>query len=69
MNEPPYTDIRLIPMTAEHQQALMSEDPMEILKAVRFVIQAYDRSPPLTFAQAIAFATDVEWWREEIADL
>jgi hypothetical protein len=64
-----YTDVRLVPITAEHQQALTSEDPLEILKAVRFVVQAYDKSPPLTLHQAIAYVHDVEWWRNEIADL
>jgi hypothetical protein len=65
----PYTDIRLIPMTAQHHAALTSEDAVEILRAVRFVIQAYDKSPPLTFQQAITYVHDVEWWRDQISDL
>lgn len=69
MTTPGYTDIRLVPMTAEVHAALMSEDALTIVKAVRFIVHSYEKSPPLTAAQAVAYNTDVEWWREELADL
>lgn len=68
-SEGPYTDIRLIPITAEHYAALISEDPALIVAAVMYVRQSYEKAPPLTFNQAIAYSTDVEWWRDEISDL
>lgn len=70
MTEPePYTDIRLVPMTAEHHAALMSADPIQILLAVRFIIGSYEKAPPLTHAQAITYNADSEWWASEISDL
>lgn len=69
MSQHNYTDIRLIPITAEHISMLTSEDANQIVKAVRFVLQAYDRSPPLTIDQAMVYTHDVEWWRREISDL
>lgn len=64
-----YTDIRLVPITAEHHAALLSEDASRILSAVRGLVAGYDKAPPLTHAQAVAYASDVEWWRDQISDL
>lgn len=64
-----YTDIRLVPMSAEHHAALHSDDAKVILAAVRYLIGAYDKSPPLTHSQALAYALDLEWWQNEIGDL
>ena len=69
MTDPGYTDIRLVPMTNEVHAALMSENPEHILHAVRFLITAYEKAPPLTHHQAITYTADVEWWRDEISDL
>ncbi len=69
MSQPEFTDIRLIPVTAEHHAALTSTDALQLAFAVRYVISAYEKAPPLTFTQAQAYASDTEWWRNEIADL
>lgn len=69
MSQPEFTDIRLIPVTAEHHAALTSADAYQLTLAVRYVISAYEKAPPLTFTQARAYASDTEWWRNEIADL
>lgn len=69
MTTPDYTDIRLIPITAEHHAALTSADALQLVLTVRYVISAYEKAPPLTYTQAQAYATDTEWWRNEIADL
>lgn len=69
MSQPEFTDIRLIPVTAEHHAALTSTDPVQLVLAVQYVISAYEKAPPLTFTQAQAYASDTEWWRNEIADL
>lgn len=64
-----HTDIRLVPITAEHHAALMSSDGLQILKAVRALIHAYEKAPPLTQSQAVAYSTDLAWWHEELSDL
>ena len=64
-----YTDIRLVPVTAEHHAALNSTDPEQIARAVVYIIRGYEASPPLTIQQAAAYTTDVLWWRDEISDL
>lgn len=69
MSETTYTDIRLVPITAEHHAALISEDPMRILIAVRSLVYSYEKAPPLTTTQALAYSADVEWWKQEISDL
>ena len=69
MSHADFTDIRLIPVTAEHYAALTSADAYHLTLAVRYVISAYEKAPPLTYTQAQAYASDTEWWRNEIADL
>lgn len=69
MSQPEFTDIRLIPVTAEHHAALTSADAVQLTFAVGYIISAYEKAPPLTFTQAQAYASDTEWWRNEIADL
>lgn len=64
-----YTDIRLVPMTAEHHAALLSTDPIRIAKAVVYITRSYDASPPLTIEQATTYTSDLAWWRDELADL
>lgn len=69
MNTPRYTDVRLVPLTAEHHAALTGGDGKAFAQAVMFVIGAYEKAPPMSLAQAFAYSHDVEWWRNEIADL
>lgn len=64
-----YTDIRLVPMTAEHLDALNSTDPQRIATTVVYLIRSYEASPPLTHQQAMVYTTDLRWWQDEISDL
>jgi len=64
-----FEDIRLIPITADHIKMLTSEDANQIVRAVRFVLHAYDTSPPLTLDQAMVYSQDLAWWQNEISDL
>lgn len=69
MTTPEYTDVRLIPMTAEHHAALTSTDGDQLARSILYIVQAYEKAPPMSIAQAFAYSHDVEWWRNEIADL
>ena len=66
---PAFTDIRLIPLAAQHHAALMSTDPVAIAQAVTFIVKSYEHAPPMTDAQAVIWTETSAWWQQEIADL
>ncbi len=64
-----HTDVRLIAVSQQHIDKLRSDDPDKIIAGLRYVILAYDESPPLSAEAGIAFVEELRWWRAQTRDL
>jgi hypothetical protein len=62
-------DLRLIPLNRIYRDKLASPKIEEVLEARRFILTSYERMPPITDAQALAFTASVQWWEHLTSDL
>lgn len=62
-------DLRLIPLNRTYRDKLASAKIEEVLEARRYILTAYERMPPLTDVQALAFTASVQWWEDLTSDL
>jgi hypothetical protein len=62
-------DIRLVPINRHFRDKLASPKIEEVLEARSFILNSYERMPPLTDAQALAFTASLHWWEDLTRDL
>jgi hypothetical protein len=64
-----HTDVRLIAVSQQHIDKLRSDDADEIISGLRYVLLAYEESPPLSLESSVAFINELRWWRDQTRDL
>lgn len=64
-----HKDIRLVAVSKHHVEQLRSDTPEDIIEGVRYVLLAYEESPPLAADTADLFVRDMRWWRDQTRDL
>lgn len=64
-----HADIRLVAISQQHINLLSSDTPEDIVEGLRYVLMAYEESPPLRDDTASLFVRDLRWWRDQTRDL
>lgn len=64
-----HEDIRLVALSKHHADLLRSNTPEDIIEGLRYVLLAYEESPPLRGDTATLFVRDLRWWRDQTRDL
>ena len=64
-----HEDIRLVAVSKHHVELLRSTTPEDIIEGLRYVLLAYEESPPLSGELAQLFVRDLQWWRDQTRDL